>query len=58
MDKNKENNESKALLISTISTLLLSVAVIITITGFFITKAKKNKAHIEKWKDYEECGLS
>ncbi|MGN0605592.1 MAG: hypothetical protein ACI4JM_03625 [Oscillospiraceae bacterium] len=58
MDKNKESNESKALIISTVSTLLLSVAVIISVTGFFISKIKKNKAYIEKWKDYDECGLS
>ena len=58
MDKNKENSESKALIISTISTLLLSLAVIISVTGFFISKIKKNKAYIEKWKDYDECGLS
>lgn len=58
MDKNKENSESKALIISTISTLLLSLAVIISVTGFFISKIKKDKAYIEKWKDYDECGLS
>jgi amino acid permease len=58
MEKNKENSENKALVISTISTLVLALSVVIAVTGFFITKIKKDKAYIEKWKDYDECGLS
>lgn len=58
MEKNKENSENKVLVISTISTLVLALSVVITVTGFFISKIKKDKAYIEKWKDYDECGLS
>jgi len=54
----KDNSENKALIISTITTLVLAVTVIIAVIGFFISKARKHKAYIEKWKDYDECGLS
>ncbi len=54
----KDNSENKALIISTITTLVLAVTVIISVIGFFISKARKHKAYIEKWKDYDECGLS
>lgn len=58
MDKKRENPENKALIISTITTLVLAVTVVISVIGFFVSKARKDRAYIEKWKDYDECGLS
>lgn len=58
MGKNKDNSENKALIISAISTLVLAISVVITVIGFFVSKARKDKVYKEKWKDYDECGLS
>ncbi len=56
--ENRETSENKALVISSITTLVLAVTVIITVVGLFASKIKKDRVHDEKWKDYDECGLS
>lgn len=54
---NKENEE-KSLTLTAI--LLAATVVIAAITAVFslLHHKKLEKEHYEKWKDYDECGLS
>ncbi len=50
-------SEEKALIFSTLTSVLLSVTVIIGIISLISMKIKKDHAYIEKWRDYDECGI-
>ena len=59
----KNNNETQkqgnnALFLSTITSAILSVCVLVGVIVFAIMKIRSNKKHDEKWKDYDECGIS
>lgn len=49
--------EEKALILSTLTSVLLAVALVITTVSFVVLKLKQKKKHDEKWKDYDECGV-
>lgn len=49
--------EEKVLILSTLTSVLLAVALVITTISFVVLKLKQKKAHAEKWKDYDECGV-
>ncbi|SDA17506.1 hypothetical protein SAMN02910447_01328 [Ruminococcus sp. YE71] len=38
-------------------TLLGALMLVIASTAFLVYKYYDDKAHYEKWKDYEECGI-
>ena len=38
-------------------TLLGALMLVIASTAFLVYKYYEEKAHYEKWKDYEECGI-
>ncbi|MCD8095150.1 MAG: hypothetical protein LUE12_03355 [Ruminococcus sp.] len=38
-------------------TIIGALMLVIASTAFFVYKYTEDKAHYEKWKDYEECGI-
>ena len=38
-------------------TLMGALLLVIASTGLLVCKYYEEKAHYEKWKDYEECGI-
>jgi hypothetical protein len=56
-DSNK--SESQALIFSTaVTSVILALSVFVGIVAVVVTKIHRNKKYYEKWKDYDECGLS
>lgn len=48
----KENAENKAFY-----TIMGALILVVASTAFFVYKLMSNKAYIERWKDYDECGI-
>lgn len=42
---------------SSIISILLGIAVVVTTTAYLISRHMRDKAYRRKWKDYEDCGL-
>lgn len=57
-NKSTQKQGSHALFLSTITSAILSVCVLVGVVVFAIMKVRSNKQHNEKWKDYDECGIS
>lgn len=49
--------EEKALVMSTFTSVLLALSVAVSVVYFISAKIKQKRAYIEKWKDYDECGV-
>lgn len=49
--------EEKALILSTLTSVILSFTVVIGAISFIILKIKQNREYKDKWKDYDECGV-
>lgn len=49
--------EEKVLIFSTLTSVLLSLALVITTVSFVVLKLKHKKEYSEKWKDYDGCGV-
>ena len=50
----KENKHDFVSLVSVTTALIL----VISSVAYIVYKTVSNKAHDEKWKDYDECGMS
>lgn len=48
----KKNAERKAFI-----TIMGALFLVAASTAFFVYKLLSNKAYLEKWKDYDECGI-
>lgn len=53
--KNKDNGRNHAL--GGTLPLLLAIFIAIGSVVYIMYKSWSNKAYIEKWKDYEDCGI-
>ena len=49
--------EEKALIFSTLTSVLLSLVVVIGSVAVIAAKLKKDHDYNEKWRDYDECGI-
>ncbi len=38
-------------------TVMGALILVVASTAFFVYKLLDNKAYLEKWKDYDECGM-
>ncbi len=56
MCNNKNDNKQNCALGGTLP-LLLAIFVAIGSVVYIMYKSWSNKAYIEKWKDYEDCGI-
>jgi len=57
-NKDTQRQGSHALFLSTITSAILSVCVLVGVVVFSVMKIHNKKQHNEKWKDYDECGIS
>lgn len=58
-DIQNKKNDSHTLIVSTaVTSILLALSVLVGIVAVIVTKIHNDKKHDEKWKDYDECGLS
>lgn len=58
-DIDNKKNDNHTLVVSTaVTSVLLALSVLVGIVAVIVTKIHNNKKHNEKWKDYDECGLS
>lgn len=55
-NKNRENN---ALVVSSaVTSVVLALSLLTGIVAILVAKIRSDKKYKEKWKDYDECGLS
>jgi len=52
-----KKTEEKALIFSTLTSVLLSLVVVIGSIAIVAAKIKRDHDHDEKWRDYDECGI-
>ena len=58
-DFDNKKNDNHALVVSTaVTSIILALSVLAGIVAVVLTKINNNKKYDEKWKDYDECGLS
>ncbi len=58
-NSSEENyNGNRALVLSTFTSVVLALSLLIGVVVCTVAKIRSNKKHKEKWKDYDECGLS
>lgn len=48
----KKNAEKKAFY-----TIMGALILVVASTAFFVFKLLSNKAYLERWSDYDECGI-
>lgn len=48
----KKDAENKAFY-----TIMGALILVVASTAFFVYKLLNNKAYLERWKDYDECGI-